>query len=66
MKTHAPCANASFTPGGTAATGNFVTHNGRINMGFVDSHIESWENAKVLRAQRGRFERTYFDPYWRD
>ncbi len=58
--------NASFTPGGTAATGNFVTHNGRINMGFVDSHIESWENAKVLRAQRGRFERTYFDPYWRD
>jgi prepilin-type N-terminal cleavage/methylation domain-containing protein/prepilin-type processing-associated H-X9-DG protein len=58
--------NASFTPGGTAARGEFVTHNGRINMGFIDSHIESWKNAKVLEAQRGRFERRYFDPFWRE
>lgn len=57
--------NASFTPGGTASRGAFITHNGRINMGFVDGHIESWKNEKVLQAQRGRFEDKYFDPYFR-
>ncbi len=57
--------NASFTPGGTAARGEFVTHNGRINMGFIDGHIESWKDEKVHRAQRGRFEWEYFDPYYR-
>lgn len=55
--------NASFTPGGTAASGDFITHNGRINMGFIDGHIEAWKNEKVHQAQRGRFERMYFDPY---
>ncbi|MBT5928018.1 MAG: DUF1559 domain-containing protein [Verrucomicrobia bacterium] len=58
--------NASFTPGGTASRGTFVTHNGRINMGFVDGHIESWKNEKVHEAQQGRFEDKYFDPYFRE
>ncbi len=56
--------NASFTPGGTAARGNFITHNGRINMGFIDGHIDAWKNDKVLEAQEGEFERMYFDPYY--
>ena len=56
--------NASFTPGGTAASGNFVTHNGRINMGFIDGHIDAWKNEKVHQAQDGEFERMYFDPYY--
>ena len=56
--------NASFTPGGTAANGNFITHNGRINMGFIDGHIDAWKNEKVLEAQDGEFERMYFDPYY--
>ena len=58
--------NASFTPGGTASRGNFVTHTGRINMGFVDGHIEGWKDEKVHEAQRGRFEDKYFDPYFRE
>ncbi|XOV70083.1 MAG: type II secretion system protein [Verrucomicrobiota bacterium] len=58
--------NASFTPGGTAASGNFVTHNGKINVGFMDGHIEGWKNDKVHEAQRGRGERIYFDPYWQE
>ena len=49
----------------SASRGAFITHNGRINMGFVDGHIESWKNEKVLQAQRGRFEDKYFDPYFR-
>lgn len=56
--------NASFTPGGTAANGNFITHNGRINIGFIDGHIDIWENEKVHRAQRGRLELHHFDPYY--
>ncbi len=56
--------NASFTPGGTAATGRFITHNGRINIAFIDGHIESWKNEKVHEVQRGRWERVYFDPYY--
>lgn len=56
--------NASFTPGGTAANGSFVTHNGRINMAFIDGHIDAWKNEKVHEAQSGEFERLYFDPYY--
>lgn len=56
--------NASFTPGGTASRGQFVTHNGKINVGFFDGHIEGWKDEKVHQAQRGRLQRHHFDPYW--
>ncbi|MCS1410033.1 MAG: Type II secretion system protein G [Verrucomicrobia subdivision 3 bacterium] len=56
--------NASFTPGGTASKGKFITHNGRINIGFIDGHITAWKNEKVHQAQYDRFKRMYFDPYY--
>ena len=56
--------NASFNAGGTAATGTFVTHNGRINIGFVDGHLESMRGKKVLEIQGGRQAANYFDPFY--
>ncbi len=53
--------NASFHAGGTASRGNFVTHNGKINIGFLDSHIESWTGQKVLDSQQGRMRLEHFD-----
>ena len=57
--------NASFNPGGTAINGRFVTHNGRINLSFLDGHIEPMKNKKVLEIQTGIQARIYFDPYYR-
>jgi prepilin-type N-terminal cleavage/methylation domain-containing protein/prepilin-type processing-associated H-X9-DG protein len=55
--------NASFTPGGTASRGNFVTHSGYINVGFIDGHIEQLRHEKVLEIQRTRNIPVWFDPY---
>ncbi len=55
--------NASFTPGGTAIAGKFVMHSGRINVSFVDGHIESMKNRKVLEIQKASQVRYWFDPY---
>jgi prepilin-type processing-associated H-X9-DG protein len=55
--------NASFYPGGTAAGGSFVTHNGRINIGFIDGHIENMKHKKVLEIQQPSQVRFWFDPY---
>src|SRR5258707_6697446 len=33
--------NASFKPQGTALTGQFVVHDGRVNVGFIDGHLEA-------------------------
>lgn len=55
--------NASFTPGGTASHGNFVTHNGYINVGFIDGHIEQFRHQKVLDIQKGANVARWFDPY---
>ncbi|MBI3414747.1 MAG: type II secretion system protein [Verrucomicrobia bacterium] len=57
--------NASFNPGGTAINGHFVTHNGRINVAFIDSHIEPMKDKKVLEIQKGVQARIYFDPFYR-
>ncbi len=56
--------NASFHPWGTAKNGKFITHSGKINIGFIDTHIESWKGEKVLQSQRGRFEHMHFDLYY--
>jgi prepilin-type N-terminal cleavage/methylation domain-containing protein/prepilin-type processing-associated H-X9-DG protein len=55
--------NASFWPGGTAAEGSFVTHNGYINVGFLDGHIEQFKHQKMLDIQRSANRPIYFDPF---
>jgi prepilin-type processing-associated H-X9-DG protein len=57
--------NAAFHAGGTAATGVFVLHNGRVNVGFIDGHLEQMKSKKVLDIQRGLQARIYFDPFYR-
>ena len=56
--------NASFHPWGTARNGKFITHTGRINIGFADSHIESWKGERVLDSQRGPMRLEHFDPLY--
>lgn len=56
--------NASFHPEGTAIDGNFKMHSGSINVGFMDSHIESWKHEKVHDSQEGELKLRYFDPYY--
>lgn len=61
--------NASFTPGGSAANGKFTYHNGKINMGFMDGHVEIFKHDEVIRMQRDTTRGTlnryrYFDPYY--
>src|SRR5438093_7237887 len=55
--------NVSFHPGGTAIGGNFVTHNGRINVGFTDGHIETMKHKKVMEIQQPGQIRYWFDPF---
>ena len=56
--------NASFQPGGSAAGGVFVVHNGRINVGYVDGHVENMKHQRVLEIQRGQSNvDLYFLPY---
>ena len=56
--------NASFAPGGTAIAGLFVTHAGRINIGFHDGHLEAFKHKKVMQIQSGPDVQAYFDPYY--
>ena len=55
--------NASFHPGGSAASGVFVVHNGRINVGYADGHVENMKHQKVLDIQKGANVNIYFEPY---
>lgn len=61
--------NASFYPGGSASKGEFTYHNGKINMGWMDGHVESVKHEKVHDMQRdsrrgvvNRYKT--FDPYY--
>jgi prepilin-type processing-associated H-X9-DG protein/prepilin-type N-terminal cleavage/methylation domain-containing protein len=56
--------NAAFHPGGTAIQGKFITHSGRINIAFVDGHIENMKGKRVLEIQNGTLRRLYFDPLY--
>jgi prepilin-type N-terminal cleavage/methylation domain-containing protein/prepilin-type processing-associated H-X9-DG protein len=56
--------NAAFHAGGTAIRGKFLTHNGRINLAFVDGHEESMKGKRVLDIQQGTLARMYFDPLY--
>jgi len=53
--------NASFFPQGTAANGKFVMHNGRVNMGYCDGHIEPMKDKMVRDIQTPRNVDRYFD-----
>ncbi len=53
--------NASFVPEGTAANGRFVMHNGRVNMGYCDGHIEPMKDKMVREIQRPTNVNRYFD-----
>jgi prepilin-type N-terminal cleavage/methylation domain-containing protein/prepilin-type processing-associated H-X9-DG protein len=55
--------NASFYPSGSAAEGVFTVHNGKINVGFVDGHLESMRHEKVLEIQDPLQVPIWFDPY---
>ena len=55
--------NASFNPGGSAAGGTLVLHNGKVNIGFVDGNIESLKHKRVHEIQRGPNVALYFRPY---
>jgi len=57
--------NASFKPDGTAINGRFITHNGRINIGFADGHIETMKDKQVREIQTGVQQKIYFDPFYR-
>src|SRR2546430_13133620 len=43
--------NASFKPQGTALDGHFVVHDGRVNVGFIDGHLEAMKDRKVRDIQ---------------
>ena len=57
--------NASFKPQGTALIGQFVVHDGRVNVGFIDGHLEAMRDRKVREIQTASQQKYYFDPYYR-
>jgi len=64
--------NASFHPQGSAYGGGdgisfqgtalHVTHNNRINMGFMDGHVEGLRSKRVIEIQEGINFNIYFHP----
>jgi prepilin-type processing-associated H-X9-DG protein len=57
--------NASVQPtGGSALRGDFVKHNGKMNFGFVDGHVESMRD-RVIKAlfRNPQSVGQYFYPY---
>ena len=45
--------------------GRFVIHDGRVNVGFIDGHLETMKDRKVRDIQTTTQLRIYFDPYYR-
>jgi prepilin-type N-terminal cleavage/methylation domain-containing protein/prepilin-type processing-associated H-X9-DG protein len=58
--------NASFKPGGAALNGDFIQHEGRVNVGFIDGHLEAMRDRKVRDIQTASQQKRYFDPYYRE
>ena len=57
--------NASFKPQGTEVNGHFVAHDGRVNIGFIDAHLEAMKDRKARDIQTASLLPLYFDPYYR-
>lgn len=58
--------NSSFKPGGDALNGYFVQHEGRVNVGFIDGHLEAMKDRRVRDIQTANQQKRYFDPYYRE
>jgi len=43
--------NPAFHPGGTAASGVFVLHSGKVIFSFLDGHLESFKDRQVRAVQ---------------
>ncbi len=58
--------NSSFQPGATSGL-IFQQHNTHVNMGFVDSHIDTFRRQRVIDLQLGQVSLTrgFFDPYYK-
>ncbi len=60
--------NASFKPegpDGASLIGRFVLHEGRVNVGFIDGHLEAMKDRKVKEIQTASQRKLYFDPFYR-
>ena len=57
--------NANFKPEGSELEGHFVVHDGRVNVGFIDGHLEAMKDRKVRLIQTAGQQKLYFDPYYR-
>ena len=55
--------SAGFIPGEDARRGRFVSHSGRSNIGFVDSHVESVSATTVAEMTSPQLRSLWFDPF---
>lgn len=55
--------NPAFHPGGTAATGLFVLHNGKVIFSFLDGHLENFRDRQVRAAQLSPLADELFSSY---
>jgi prepilin-type N-terminal cleavage/methylation domain-containing protein/prepilin-type processing-associated H-X9-DG protein len=51
-----------YLPGGSESQGGFSSHNGRMNFGFLDGHVDSLTGDKVSQMQSGSGMSLFFDP----
>ena len=58
--------NASFNPTGSATRGDNALHNGSMNLGFVDGHIEGMTDRRLheIMSDTNKLRLEYFVPYW--
>lgn len=53
--------SASLDPNGLNTPSVFVSHNGRVNIGFIDSHIESKSPQEIIFLEKSFNRDHYFD-----
>ena len=53
--------SASLDPAQTSNPNVFLSHNGRVNIGFVDGHMDSWGQKEVSFLQKPSNRDHYFD-----
>jgi len=53
--------SASLDPNAMTTPGVFLSHNGRVNIGFIDSHIESKSPQEIAFIQKPFNRDHYFD-----
>jgi len=53
--------SASLDPMTVSSPGVFVSHNGRVNIGYVDGHLDSPGPKEVIYLQKPSTREHYFD-----